>query len=50
METRMTRTLSSTVAVAFLVAVASAQPARAGAKVYVGSQVASDRQIGRAHV
>ena len=45
METRMTWTLSSTAAVAFLVAVASSQPARAGAKVYVGSQVASDRQV-----
>ncbi len=41
----MIRTISTTVAIAFLVAVASSQPAHAGAKVYVGSQVASGRQV-----
>ncbi len=40
----MIRTFSSTIAIAFLVAVASSQPAHAG-KVYVGSQVPSVRQV-----
>ena len=40
----MIRTVSSTIAIAFLVAVASSQPAHAG-KVYVGSQVPSVRQV-----
>ncbi len=40
----MIRTVSSTIAIAFLVAVASSQPAYAG-KVYVGSQVPSVRQV-----
>ncbi len=41
----MVRTISSAVAIAFLVAVASSQPVHAGSKVYVGSQVASSRQV-----
>jgi hypothetical protein len=41
----MIRTISSTVAIALLVAVASGQPAYAGSKVYVGSQIASSRQV-----
>ncbi len=41
--TQVIRTVSSTIAIAFLVAVASSQPAHAGAKVYVGSQAASGR-------
>lgn len=41
----MIRTISNTVAIALLVAVASGQPAYAGSKVYVGSQIASSRQV-----